>query len=75
MTEHKWQVDIIEGSVFRNTDDGLEFMPPTEIESRLNAAEELNSKDAREAARLLSERINLNSARKQLAYAEARGDT
>lgn len=50
-------------------------MPSDEVETRLNAAEELSSKDAREAARLLSERINLNSARKQLAYAEARGDT
>ena len=47
MDEHEWELDIIEGSIFRNTDDGLEFMDLDEAQRRLNATERLSAENAR----------------------------
>ena len=53
MTEHGWELDMIEGSIFRNTDDGLEFMDLDEAERRINAVERLSAGFAADSAGMI----------------------
>ena len=68
MIEQVWELDIIEGGIFRNTDDGLEFMDLDDAQRRLNATERLSAEDADLIADTLARGPGISPLRDRLLY-------